>query len=228
MVPTVGRSVVLQTSNSQISDGSWRVPVLACQCARQSGSRFALMRIRPLSIIAAAVCLAIAASGCENLTPEGNAAVFGTAAGLATGIPMAASGVDSRIAVPAAFGAAALAAGVSYVIAKHQATERQRKIAEQRARLYMAERAAAQQRAPRSAAASASQRPKRTKSPQSRYIAVKTQSEPHNKGQSAVMIYDTQSNEIVGNNVYDLKATPKVGQTSKFDTYTAEYVGTGS
>ena len=36
------------------------------------------------------------------------------------------------------------------------------------------------------------------------------------------MIYDTQSNEIVGNNVYDLKATPKVGQTSKFDTYTAE------
>ncbi len=42
------------------------------------------------------------------------------------------------------------------------------------------------------------------------------------------MIYDTQSNQIVGNNVYDLKSTPKVGQTSKFDTYTAEYVGTGS
>jgi hypothetical protein len=95
---------------------------------------------------------------------------------------------------------------VSYVIAKHQATERQRKIAEQRA----------------------SQHPKRAKPPQSRYIAVKTQSEPHNKGQSAVLIYDTQSNGIVGNNVYDLKATPKVGQTSKFDTYTAEYVGTGS
>ena len=36
------------------------------------------------------------------------------------------------------------------------------------------------------------------------------------------------TNQIVGNNVYDLKSTPKVGQTSKFDTYTAEYVGTGS
>ena len=60
------------------------------------------------------------------------------------------------------------------------------------------------------------------------YIAVKTQSESFNKGQSAVMIYDTQSNQIVGNNVYDLKTTPTVGQTSKFDTYTAEYVGTGS
>jgi hypothetical protein len=42
------------------------------------------------------------------------------------------------------------------------------------------------------------------------------------------MIFDTQSNQIVGNNVYDLKASPKVGQTTKFDTYTAEYVGTGS
>ena len=42
------------------------------------------------------------------------------------------------------------------------------------------------------------------------------------------MIFDTQSNEIVGNNVYDLKAAPQVGQTGKFDTYTAEYVGTGS
>jgi hypothetical protein len=29
------------------------------------------------------------------------------------------------------------------------------------------------------------------------------------------MIYDTQSNEIAGINVYDLKRTPEVGQTSK-------------
>ncbi|MGB8464595.1 MAG: hypothetical protein WCE49_06600, partial [Terrimicrobiaceae bacterium] len=63
---------------------------------------------------------------------------------------------------------------------------------------------------------------------ETRYIAVKTEAESFNKGKSAVMIYDTQSNQIVGNNVYDLKSTPKVGQTSKFDTYTAEYVGTGS
>lgn len=93
-------------------------------------------------------------TSCENLTPGENAAVFGTGAGLATGIPLAAAGVDSRIAVPAALGAAALAAGVSYVIAKHQATERQRKIAEQRARIYMAQRAAAQQREARTASTS--------------------------------------------------------------------------
>jgi hypothetical protein len=181
------------------------------------------MSSRAFPVIAGVVCLAIASAGCENLSPGENAAVFGTAAGLATGIPLAASGVDPRITVPAALGAAALAAGVSYVIAKHQASERQRKIAEQRARLYMAREAAARQRAASAAAA-------RKKMPRqkSRYIAVKTERESFNKGESAVMIYDTQSNEIVGNNVYDLKATPQVGQTSKFDTYTAEYVGTGS
>ena len=177
----------------------------------------------------ASVCLALTSSSCENLTPGENAGVFGTVAGLATGIPLAAAGVDSRIAIPAALGAAALAAGVSYVIAKHQATVRQRQIAEQRARIYMAQRAAAQQRAAKTASVSAASGKKKAKpAKETRYLAVKTQTESFNKGQSAVMIYDTQSNQIVGNNVYDLKATPKVGQTSKFDTYTAEYVGTGS
>jgi hypothetical protein len=176
----------------------------------------------------ASVCLALTSSSCENLTPGENAGVFGTVAGLATGIPLAAAGVDSRIAIPAALGAAALAAGVSYVIAKHQATVRQRQIAEQRARIYMAQRAAAEQQAAKAASASASGKKKAKPPKETRYIAVKTQTESFNKGQSAVMIYDTQSNEIVGNNVYDLKSTPKVGQTSKFDTYTAEYVGTGS
>jgi hypothetical protein len=187
------------------------------------------MNSKVLPVTAVAVSLAMISSGCENLSPGGNAAVFGSAAGLAVGIPLAAAGVDSRIAVPAALGAAALAAGVSYVIAEHQATERQRKIAEQRARLYMAQRAAAQQQATRKAAMASGSGTKKAKAPkETRYIAVKTQNESFNKGQSAVMIYDTQSNQIVGNNVYDLKTTPKVGQTSKFDTYTAEYVGTGS
>ena len=56
---------------------------------------------------------------------------------------------------------------MSYVIAKHQATERQRKIAEQRARLYMAERAAEQQRAARKVATAESSGSKKAKSPSS-------------------------------------------------------------
>ena len=164
----------------------------------------------------------ILTSACENLTPGENAAVFGTAAGLATGIPLVASGVNPNIAIPVTAGAVAAAAVGAYIIAKHQATERQRKIAEQRARLYMARQEAAR----KAAASQPSSAKKKVSKP--RYIAVKTVKEQNSKGKDQVMIFDTQSNEIVGDNVYDLKTTPQVGQTSKFDTYTAEYVGTGS
>jgi hypothetical protein len=169
------------------------------------------------------LALAIFASACENLTPGENAAVFGTAAGLATGIPLVASGVNPNIAIPVTAGAVAVAAVSAYIIAKHQATERQRKIAEQRARLYMA-----RQEAARKAAAQQSASTAKRKATKPRYIAVRTVKEENSKGKDQVMIFDTQSNEIVGNNVYDLKSPPKVGQTTKFDTYTAEYVGTGS
>lgn len=178
------------------------------------------MNSKMLQSTAAVLSLAVLTSACENLSPGENAAVFGTAAGLATAIPLAAAGVDSSITVPVSLGAAALAAGGAYIIAKQQASERQRKIAEQRARLYMAEQKAKEKKAQTAAAS--------TKKKKARYIAVKTVKEDNSKGQSQVMIFDTQSNQVVGNNVYDLKSSPKVGQTSKFDTYTAEYVGTGS
>ncbi len=181
------------------------------------------MKPKLLQTSAAIVAVGIFAAACENLTPGENAAVFGTAAGLATGIPLVASGVNPNIAIPVTAGAVAVAAVSAYVIAKHQASERQRKIAEQRARLYMARQEAAR-KAPASQVSSTAKR----KPAKPRYIAVKTVKEENSKGQDQVMIFDTQSNEIVGNNVYDLKSSPKVGQTTKFDTYTAEYVGTGS
>ena len=41
------------------------------------------------------------------------------------------------------------------------------------------------------------------------------------------MIWDTQTESVAGNNVYDVQSTPSVGSTAKFDTYSAEYVGAG-
>jgi hypothetical protein len=182
------------------------------------------MNSKLLQSSAAILSLAVFTSACENLSPGENAAFFGTAAGLATAIPLAASGVDSRITVPVSLGAAALAAGGAYIIAKQQASERQRKIAEQRARLYLAQQQAQEKKAAQTADASPSKKKKKS----ARYIAVQTVKEQNNQGASQVMIFDTQTNQVVGNNVYDLKSSPKIGQTSKFDTYTAEYVGTGS
>jgi hypothetical protein len=181
-----------------------------------------------LQTAAAVTSLALFTSACENLTPGENAGVFAGATALAVGIPLAVAGVDPSVTIPVTLGAAALAGVGAYVIAKQQATERQRKIAEQRARIYLAEQQKAEQKKAAQAAqlASNKKKPKAEKKP--RYIAVETVKEENSQGKSQVMVFDTQSNEIVGNNVYDLKASPKVGQTTKFDTYTAEYVGTGS
>lgn len=193
------------------------------------------MNPKLLQTSAAVLTLAVFFSACENLTPGESAAVFGTAAGLATGIPLIASGVNPNIAIPVTAGAIAVAAVGAYIIAKHQASERQRKIAEERARLYLARQEALERQealARQEASRKSAQQPTRTtakrKTTKPRYIAVTTVKEQNSKGKDQVMIFDTQSNEIVGNNVYDLKSSPKVGQTTKFDTYTAEYVGTGS
>jgi len=168
-------------------------------------------------LAAAVTGVALFTTACENLTPGENAGLFGAAAGLATGIPLAVAGVDPSITIPVTAGAVAVAAASAYIISKQQATERQRKIAEQRARIYMARRE--QQLAAKPAA---------KKAKPSRFIAVQTERSEQSQGKASVMVFDTQTNEVVGNNVYDLKSAPQVGQTAKFDTYSAQYVGTGN
>jgi hypothetical protein len=97
------------------------------------------------------------------------------------------------------------------IVAVHDATERQRQAAQEQARF-------AQQLI----------EPHRTKgAKKSRYIAVATVREPDSKGAESLMIFDTQTDQLVGNHVYDVKTQPKTGQVTKFETYSAEYVGTG-
>ena len=60
-----------------------------------------------------------------------------------------------------------------------------------------------------------------------RYIAVDTEPDARSKGGRSVMIWDTQAEAIVGNNVYDVATPPRMLETVKFETYSAEYVGTG-
>lgn len=170
-----------------------------------------------LKPIALATSIALFSTGCADLTPGENAAVFGSTAGLLAGGIARAAGASTAesFAIGAATGA--VVGITTYVIAKHQATERQRKIAEQRARVYQGKLA--------SKPTSSGKTKKRP-----RYIAVDTVKDEKTspKAKKAVMIWDTQSETIVGNNVYDVQNPPEVGSTAKFETYSAEYVGSGS
>jgi hypothetical protein len=110
---------------------------------------------------------------------------------------------------------AAVIATVVYFIAKHEASERQREIAEMRARQSYARMSA--------------KRKADMKAKKVRYIAVDTErgqkSSP--KAKKTVMIYDTQTQKVASNNAYDVEKAPDVGTTAKIDNYSAEYVGSG-
>ncbi|PZR71334.1 MAG: hypothetical protein DLM73_16170 [Chthoniobacterales bacterium] len=110
--------------------------------------------------------------------------------------------------------AAAVAVAI-YFIAKYEASERQREVAEMRAR---------QSYAHMSPKRRASMKAKKV-----RYIAVDTE-----KGQKTspnakktVMVWDTQTQRVASNTAYDVEKPPHVGDTAKIDSYSAEYVGSG-
>jgi hypothetical protein len=110
---------------------------------------------------------------------------------------------------------AAVVTMVVYSIARYQASEEQRRLAEERGRQSYARMSA--------------QRKANMKAKKVRYIAVDThkgaKSSP--KAKKTVMIYDTQTQTVASNVAYDVEKTPEVGATAKIDTYSAEYVGSG-
>jgi hypothetical protein len=63
-----------------------------------------------------------------------------------------------------------------------------------------------------------------------RYIAVDTVKDGRSgsNAKRVVMIWDTQNESLVGNNVYDVKDVPSIGKTLRLDTYSADYVGAGN
>jgi hypothetical protein len=96
---------------------------------------------------------------------------------------------------------------------QHEATERQRKIAQMRALSYIKHMEPQKREAM-----------KKTKV---HYIAVDTEKNAKTspKAKKVVMVWDTQSESLVGNTVYDVLDPLPVGATGKFDTYSAQYVG---
>ena len=71
-------------------------------------------------------------------------------------------------------------------------------------------------------------RPRTGKKKLPRYLAVTTEksAKPRAaKAAASVMLWDTTTQEIVGNGVYEIRSTPRMGQSAQFQTYTAEFVG---
>jgi len=146
------------------------------------------------------------------MSPEATGVLAGVTSGALAGGIAKASGASNAQAVAIGMGTGAAVGAIAYVIAKHEATERQRRYAEEQARLAY-EHMSAERRA---------------RVQKRRYIAVATVQEKNDKGAKSVMIYDTESKQVVGKTVYDVKNAPKDGEVQKYDSYSVEYVGSGS
>ncbi len=133
---------------------------------------------------------------------------------------------------------------------RYQATEYQRKVAEERARAFVAaQRRAIAKEAPSAPSKPGPKKPGKPEAPEKpgkpskpseptvktkpkelpRYIAVDTVKDKRAspKAKKVVMIWDTHAEALVGNNVYDVENPPTVGATTTFDTYSAQYIGAG-
>ncbi len=191
------------------------------------------MKRATLFVTSLGTATALLFPGCSDL-PPGQTGPFTD--GAVTGGQMARGAFVTSAEAQATGSTSGTVAGAAIVIlAKHQATPQQRQIAVARAKVAIAKiktqqtrTAAAKPKTGGKKTSVAKAAPPAKKLP--RYIAVDTAKDERTvpQAEKAVVIFDTETQEIVGNNVYDVKSTPPVGGTAKFETYTAEYVGNGS
>ena len=128
-------------------------------------------------------------------------------------------GETDRAQTSAGLDAGSRVAEEFYFVAKYQATQEQRAQA-----ATVAKRVAPKVQAKRKQQAAAKPSTKKAASKPTKYIAIPTKSDSRAKTKTSVMLWDTEAQEIVGNNVYDLNAAPPSGTVVKFETYSAEFV----
>jgi len=186
------------------------------------------MKLGTLPLPCLFVGVTLLGAGCAPVSNEESTGTAVQAIGSSGGI-IQASGFSTADSFATGASTGGMLRATTFVITKYQATVRQRQVAEKRARAAQARlternerHLAADKRAPAQRKAAAKKR-------LPRYIAVDTEKDQRAspKADKAVMIWDTQSEQIVGNNVYDIDTPPAVGSTAVFETYSAQYVATG-
>jgi len=119
------------------------------------------------------------------------------------------------------------------ILATHDASAKQRAVAEQNARRAVAKmqaQIAAQEKAPEPTKPAAGKKPTASTKPHKklpRVIAIATQRDEKTdpKAARAVMLWDTSAQQIIGNKVYDVESEPPRGADVRFETQSASYLG---
>lgn len=188
----------------------------------------------PCLVTATTVSLLLALGGCDS-TDSGASGTFRVQSIKSSGTGADAGGESSvriRLSTSGNVAEADLSSIVAYVkiVAKREATKRQAMIAAQRARTAAAKMSPAQRKASRYIAVDTERSAPYFDTQPAEYVegANPAKTGPAPKFERSVMLWDTQTQTLVGNAVYDIAATPPVGQKAQFDSVVATYVGGGS
>lgn len=143
----------------------------------------------------------------------------GAIAGLGVTAIELARGATTEDALKRGAIAGTVTAIVVTIVEKRRASDQQQRLAQSRAEAEMRRRNSSQSKR------TYSQNSRTAPKPKQRYLAVETSTDQRTTSSAKnVMIYDTRSNKLVSNDVYDIKKAPKHGQVAKFESYNAEYI----
>lgn len=190
------------------------------------------MRAKSRMLIASSIIVSLGLSGCANMTPEQKAGALGALTGTGAYAIAAHNNVNPLGAAAIGIVTGLIVAKVTYDYEVRRANETQMRIAQERARQYQADVASEQrkhlarqpgQTRPGSGSSRAHSAPAAVKQP-ARYIAVQTPRTSESTGAATVMIYDTESKDLVNNNAYDIRQTPRNGEMAKLDKYDVQFV----
>lgn len=180
------------------------------------------------TLVASGLIVSLATSSCSNLTPEQNAGIAGIVAGTGALAIARHNNVNPAGALAIGLLAGALAAKITYDFEVRKATATQARIARNRAVAHQSriarERKNSMAKHSTSPSSGTQTRTQQPSTNQSRYIAVQTQRTSDSTGSATVMIYDTQSGNLVNNNAYDIKQNPRNGELAKLDNYDVQFV----
>ncbi len=182
--------------------------------------------------VSALACASLFLAGCDTTEPAASGAY--RVQSVKTGGPGANGEAPVRIQLTSSGNVAEadLSSIVAYVkiVAKREATKQQSMIAMQRARAAQSRLTAGQRAKTRYLAVETDRSAPTFDTQPASYVegAPATRSGAAPKFDRSVMLWDTQTQSLVGNSVYDIKSVPPVGASAKFESYTAQYVGAGS
>ncbi len=183
-------------------------------------------------------CLgALTLGGCAEAPPAASSAYMVRSISSGRGGTNGEAPVRIRLTTAGNVSEADLSSITSYVriVARREATRRQRTVAEQRARTAVARMAPAQRACTRYLAVD-TDRSAPTFETQAATLVGNEPAEsggtlraigPAPKFDRSVMLWDTQSQSLVGNAVYDIASAPPLGKAVRFESYVAQYVGAG-